>query len=71
MPGAPDHIKAIRVLEFNGGHHAFQEMREAFDAGDREKAAKLAKILHAQALLIAGEPLDDPAAYSELVCELI
>ena len=71
MPGAPDHIKAIRVLEFNGGHHAFQEMREAFDAGDREKAAQLAKILHAQALLIAGARLDDPAAYSELVCELI
>ena len=35
------------------------------------KAARIAKILHAQALLIAGEPLEDPAAYSELVCTLI
>mgnify|MGYP002910370256 CR=1 FL=1 len=36
-----------------------------------DKAARIAKILHAQALLIAGEPLEDPAAYSELVCTLI
>ena len=41
------------------------------DAGDKDKAARIAKILHAQALLIAGEPLEDPAAYSELVCTLI
>ena len=34
-------------------------------------ADRIAKILHAQALLIAGEPLEDPAAYSELVCTLI
>jgi hypothetical protein len=27
-------------------------------------------ILYAQAELIAGIPLDDPAAYTELVCEL-
>ena len=38
---------------------------------DPDKAARIAKILHAQALLIAGEPLEDPAAYSELVCTLI
>ena len=43
----------------------------AFTAGDKDKAARIAKILHAQALLIAGEPLEDPAAYSELVCTLI
>ena len=71
MPGAPTDIRAIRVLELNANHHAYQTMKEAFDTGDKDKAARIAKILHAQALLIAGEPLEDPAAYSELVCTLI
>ena len=71
MPGAPTDIRAIRVLELNANHHAYQAMKEAFDAGDKDKAARIARILHAQALLIAGEPLEDPAAYSELVCTLI
>ena len=71
MPGAPENLRAIRVLEFNGDHPAFQTMQAAFEAGDKDKAATIAKILHAQALLIAGEPLDNPAAYSDLVCGLI
>ncbi len=71
MPGAPENLRAIRVLEFNGDHPAFQTMQAAFEADDKDKAATIAKILHAQALLIAGEPLDNPAAYSDLVCGLI
>ena len=71
MPGAPTDIRAVRVLELNANHHAYQTMKEAFAAGDKDKAARIAKILHAQALLIAGEPLENPAAYSELVCTLI
>ena len=71
MPGAPDHLKAIRVLEFNGSHRAYKAMKEAFDEGDKERAAKIVKILHAQALLIAGEPLEDPAAYTEMICDFI
>ena len=46
-------------------------MKEAFDQGDKERAAKIAKVLHAQALLIAGEPLEDPAAYTEMICDFI
>ena len=71
MPGAPDHLKAIRVLEFNGNHRAYKAMKEAFDQDDKERAAKIAKVLHAQALLIAGEPLEDPAAYTEMICDFI
>ena len=71
MPGAPEHLKAIRVLEFNGSHRAFKAMKDAFDAGDRDRAARIAQILHAQALLIAGEPLEDPTAYTEMICDLI
>ena len=38
---------------------------------DKELAAKYAKILYDQALLIAGLPLEDPSEYSDLVCSLM
>ena len=62
-------MKARKVLELNGGHAAFEALQKAY-AEDQEKAAKLSKILLAQAKLIAGIPLEDPSAYAELVCGL-
>ncbi len=61
--------KARRVLELNADSHAFAALAEAVK-GDAERARKLADILHCQALLIAGEELDDPAGYAEEVCSL-
>ena len=70
LPGADTHnLKAQKVLELNGGHPAFAALQSAF-ADDRDRAAKLTKILLAQAKLIADIPLDDPSAYAELVCGL-
>jgi molecular chaperone HtpG len=71
LPGVPEanNVKAKRVLELNGDHPAFAALEKAY-AQDKPKAARLAMILYAQAELIAGIPLDDPAAYTELVCEL-
>jgi len=71
LPGVPeaDNIKAKRVLELNGDHPAFEALKKAYDE-DRPRAARLAMVLMAQAELIAGLPLDDPAAYTELVCSL-
>ena len=70
LPGAnTENLKAQKVLELNGGHPAFAALQKAF-AEDRDKAAKLGKILLAQAKLIADLPLEDPAAYAELVCGL-
>ena len=63
-------LRAERVLEVNGEHRAFKTIKEAYDAGDKEKAAALSKILYAQAELIAGVEIEDPAAYAELVCSL-
>ena len=63
-------LRADRVLEINGSHAAFEAIKSAYDAGDKEKAGKLAKILYAQAELIAGVEIEDPAGYAELVCEL-
>ncbi|MBQ3411509.1 MAG: molecular chaperone HtpG [Oscillospiraceae bacterium] len=62
-------IKAKKVLEINGSHDAFSALQKAFSE-DKEKAAKLAKILLAQAKLIADLPIDDPREYTDLVCSL-
>ena len=48
---------------------AFQALEKAYRE-DQARAARLAMVLYAQAELIAGLPLDDPAAYTELVCSL-
>ncbi len=61
--------KARRVLELNASHPAFAALESAVE-DDKERAARLVEVLHAQALLIAGEPLPDPSAYAELVCGL-
>ena len=61
--------KATRVLELNAEHPAFKAL-EAAVKSDAERARKLVGILHAQALLIAGEELEDPSAYAEDVCSL-
>ena len=63
-------IHANHVLELNSEHHAFASLKEAFDAGDKDRAAKLSKILLAQGILIAGLPLENAAEYTDLVCEL-
>ncbi len=63
-------VKAERVLELNADSGAFAALRDAVD-NDKEKAAKYAELLYAQALLIADIPLEDPAAYAELVCSLM
>ena len=38
---------------------------------DRPKAELYAKLLCDQALLIAGLPLDDPSAYTDMVAQLM
>ena len=63
-------MKAQRVLELNPDSAAFAALSRAVES-DRDKAARYAKLLYAQAQLIAGLPLEDPAGYTELVCSLI
>ncbi len=63
-------MKAQRVLELNPGHSAFAALQQAFRQ-DKDKAARFVQVLYAQSLLIAGLPLEDPAAYAELVCSLL
>ena len=58
------------VLELNADSSAVAAMKNAMST-DKELAAKYAKILYDQALLIAGLPLEDPSEYSDLVCSLM
>ena len=59
-----------RVLELNPEHEAVQAMQKAMTE-DPEKAKDYAKLLCYQAQLMAELPLDDPYAYTELVCRLM
>ncbi len=70
LPGGQQGPKAERVLELNAQHPTFAALVKAF-AADEEKARTIGQVLYAQALLIAGLPIDDPAAYTEKVCSLL
>ena len=59
-----------RVLELNPEHEAVQAMQKAMTE-DPEKAKDYAKLLCYQAQFMAELPLDDPYAYTELVCRLM
>ncbi|HPR39744.1 MAG TPA: molecular chaperone HtpG [Oscillospiraceae bacterium] len=63
-------FKTERVLEINADSPAFEALKNAV-AADPELAKKYAELLYDQALIIADLPLDDPAAYSDLVCGLM
>lgn len=62
--------KAQRVLELNAAHPVFAKLKTAFE-GDKVRAKALSELLYGQALLIAGLPIDDPAAWTETVLGLI
>ena len=64
-------MKAEHVLELNPAAAPFAALKSALDAADKDRAAKYVQVLYHQALLIAGLPIEDPAAYTELVCSLM
>ena len=64
-------VKAELVLEINEQHPVAGRLREIAASGDDEKLGKYAKLLYAQARLIAGMSVDNPAEFSDLICELM
>lgn len=62
--------KAERVLELNPSHTVFLKLKSLWET-DKEQASRYVKILYHQAELMAGLPIEDPAAYSELVFGLM
>ena len=63
-------LHADRILELNVEHPAFAALERAV-ADAPETAKQYASLLYSQALLIAGLPLEDPSAYTDLVCGLM
>ena len=59
-----------RILELNAEHDAVKAMQAAMTE-DPLKAKDYAQLLMYQAQLMAELPLDDPFAYTELVCKLM
>ena len=59
-----------RILELNPEHPAVKALQDAM-IGDTQKAKDYAALLCAQAKLLADLPLEDPAAYTALVCKLM
>ena len=62
-------MKAKRILEINVDHPAFAAFETARII-DPDKAKKYAEILYNQVCLIAGLPIENPSAYTDLVCSL-
>ncbi|MDR1588855.1 MAG: molecular chaperone HtpG [Oscillospiraceae bacterium] len=63
-------VRAERVLEINAGHPIFETLKKRF-SDDRDALARFARLLHGQALIFAGLPLDDPADFSDIICSLM
>ena len=71
MPGAEgQNIKAETVLEINMEHPIKDKLLSLYDS-DKDKLAEYSKILYAQARLINGLSIENPAEISDLVCGLM
>ncbi|MCR5041088.1 MAG: molecular chaperone HtpG [Clostridia bacterium] len=72
MPGADEMggVKAQSVLEINADHAIAGKLKAVY-ALTPEKIADYAKVLYAQARLVGGFSVEDPAEAAELVCDII
>ncbi len=62
-------MKAKRILELNVDHDAFLALDRA-RIDDPERAKKMCEVLFNQSLMIAGLPIQDPSAYTDIVCSM-
>ena len=63
-------FKIGKILEINPEHPAVIALNDAVE-NDAEKAKKYAELLYCQGLLMSNLSLEDPMAYTSLVCELM
>ena len=70
IPGDHPDVKAQRVLEINPTHKAFYMLLDMWQL-DKDRCAKLGKLLYNQALLIADISIENPTEYTDLFWELI
>ena len=70
MPGADQKVEAQIVLEINPEHPVYEKLM-ALTGTDEDKLKKYSELLHYQAQLIEGMPIDEPSKFAELICELM
>lgn len=70
MPGAESGIKAEKVLEINMEHPIASKLKMLF-IEDKDKLKKYSKVLYANARLISGLSIEDPAEIAGLVTEMM
>ena len=71
MPGAEDNkVKAQIVLEINAEHPIAEKLKTLYN-DDKDTLSKYAKLLYAEACLIGGRMVENPAEHSALICELM
>ena len=63
-------FNAEKILEINASHPIFETLIRLY-ANDPEKLKTYTNLLYNQALLIAGIPVEDPAAFSNAICDLM
>ena len=64
--------KSKRILEVNPNHPILERLQARFDADQADATiSDYAKLLHGQALLAEGGKLENPAAFSALVSDLM
>lgn len=63
-------IKASKILEINPEHPIFKVLQDTY-ANDKDTLNKYADVLYDQALLVQGLPIEDPAAYTRKITELM
>ena len=70
MPGAESTVKAQTVLEINLHHPIAQKLQSLYE-NDQDTLRSYTKILYAQARLISGLSIENPAEIGDLVCNLM
>jgi molecular chaperone HtpG len=71
MPGADENIPTANVvLEINLNHPIAGKLKSLYES-DKDRLEKCAKILYAEACLIGGISLENPAELTELISELM
>ncbi len=70
MPGSDKTLKAQLVLDINVNHPIAARLKELYTS-DKDRLARYSKLLYANARLISGMELENPAEYGALVTELM
>ena len=63
-------VKSEKILEINKDHAIAKKIKELYK-NDKKELENYAKILYAEARLIEGMSIDNPAELCDLICDII